>query len=477
VTVDEPIAARSASRAWLVVAAMALVNLLVALDFLGTSVLLPDIAHRFQAGTDTLAWITNAYLLTLAAPLVAAGRIADVLGRKRLAVGGLVGFAVASTGAGLAPSAELLILARGVQGLAAAALTATGLSIVAGAFPAARRGPAVGAWAAVGAVGSAAGPVVAGVVAEVWSWRGFFLLNVPLACVALVAIVLLVEPDRPAAPGRAPRPAVGWASIGALTLGIGLLVVALLQAPEWGWSSPGVLGAAIGAGFVLAWFVRRERASTAPIVDASVFRSRSYAGTATVAFVANIAFAAATFFVSLYLQQVRDLSPGATGAAFLALTIPLMIASPVVGVLTERIGPGPLMSVGLVLLAASFAVLSRLGLGPTPALVGIGLVLSGLGQGLAFNVSNVAGMDAIDPARAGLASGMINGIRQLGSLFGLAITEALFAVLRDSASGSAAETFVAALAPTMLLVAAVCLLAVIPARWARGAPVRGAPAG
>jgi EmrB/QacA subfamily drug resistance transporter len=455
-------AERAARRPWLVVAAMALVNLLVALDFLGTSVLLPDIASQFHASTGTLAWISNAYLLTLAAPLVAAGRIADVLGRKRLALGGLVVFVRASLGAGLAPDAGFLIAARAVQGLAAAALTATGLSIVSDAFPAARRGPAVGAWAAVGAIGSAAGPVVAGVVAQSASWRWFFLLNVPLAVIALVAIACLVVPTRQ----TATHPRVGWESIAALTAGIALLVFALLQAPEWGWASPGVLGAALAAAVVLGWFTHRERASADPIVDASVFRSRSYAGTATVAFVANIAFAAATFFVSLYLQQVRDLDPGAAGLAFLALTIPLVLTSPLVGVMTERFRPGTLMSAGLLLLAASFAVLSRLGVGATPALVALGLVLSGLGQGLAFNVSNVAGMDAIEPARAGLASGMINGIRQLGSLFGLAVTEVVFAVVRDGATGSPAATFVTALGPTMLLVAGVCLVSVVPARWA-----------
>lgn len=453
-------------RAWIVVAAMALVNLLVALDFLGMSVLLPDIAADLHVGTGALAWITNAYLLTLAAPLVAAGRIADVLGRKRLAVGGLVVFVLASLGAAAAPSAALLVGARAVQGLAAAALTATGLSIVSDSFAADARGPAVGAWAAVGAIGSAAGPVVAGLVAQSLSWRWFFLLNVPFAGVALVAVLALVASDRP----RRTRRRVGVESLVALTLGIALLVFALLQAPVWGFASPGVVVPTLVGVAVLAWFARRERSAADPIVDPAVFRNRSYAGTATVAFVANIAFAAVTFFVSLYLQQVLHFDAGETGLAFLALTIPLVLCSPVVGLLTERIGPGTLMAVGLVLLAASFLLLSQLDTTSGTALVTVAFVLSGVGQGLAFNVSNVAGMDAVEPARAGLASGMINGIRQLGSLFGLAVTEVLFALLRDASAGGAAESFVAALGPTMLLVAGVCLVAVVPARWARRSP-------
>ncbi|MSO38391.1 MAG: MFS transporter [Acidimicrobiia bacterium] len=447
---------------WLVVATMSLVNFLIAFDSLGVSVLLPSIAKDLSAGTTDLMLITNIYMLMLTAPLLAAGRIADVVGKKRLAMIGLAMLVIGSIAAEAAPEISILIAARGLQGLAAAILTATGLSIVSDVFDDDERGPAIGAWVAVGAIGSAAGPIVAGLTAQLLGWRWFFLLTGFVALIALIAVAIFVR-DSPIQ--RSAKRGLALPSAALLTFGVAFVLILIFKGARMGWLSPAVVACFVVGLVLLVAFVKVERRSPDPLIERGIFRNRAYRGTAAVALVANVGFATATFFVSLYLQQVLGLRPGPAGLMFLALTIPLIIASPIAGALIKRVSLGKLMACGMVFIAVSFLVLSKLGVASAMIVVVIALVLSGIGQALAFTVSNVAGMSALPADESGSASGMINGIRQLGSLVGLAGAVALFTRLEFRATGSSVEIFVAALGPTMMVVAVISLATVVPALW------------
>lgn len=436
-----------------VIVVLCAVNLLVAADFLGASVLLDPIGRDLHMGTASLAWVVNGYLLTLAAPLIAFGRAADSVGALRLTRLGLLVFAVGAAITGVAGSEGVLIAGRMVQGLGASVLTATGLSLVSTAAAPGEHGRVVGIWAGVGAIGSAAGPLLAGGLEALGSWRLFFLVDVPFALVVLWFLRTARDADRPAAPA-----AVDVVGVVCLTLGLGGAVLALLAGPDSGWASFPVVGGAVAAVVLLTTFAVRDAHAAQPLLDRRLFGGYRYRAVATAAFVGNVAFAVISFFASLYLQQVQDLDPVAAGAVFLAMTVPLIALSPRVGGWTTRFRVGRLMAGGLVVVAVSVAVFAAIGVDDGLGPVIVALVLSGAGQAFVFNVSNIAAVDA-EVGDAGLESGMINEVRQIGALVGLAAFGGLFAALQTSGHGSADTVFVDALRLPNLLLAAVCLLA------------------
>ncbi len=438
------------------------VNVMVALDFLGASVLLDPIGADLRLSTADLTWIVNGYLLTLAAPLIVAGRAADRFGALRLTRIGIAAFGFGALVTGLAPNAAVLVAGRMTQGLGASILTATGLTLVNASAPAAERGRIVGIWAAVGAVGSAAGPLVAGLVEAVSVWRVFFLMDVPIALA--VAWWLRAECDDPKARSRDP---IGVRAVVALTVGLGLGVFAVLQAPESGWGSPVVVGAGVTAVALLTWFVGEELRASQPLIDRRLFTDRRSAAAAVTAFVGNAAFATVAFFASLYLQQVQGFDAVGAGAVFLAMTVPLMVLSPVAGAATRRFDSRPLMGCGLIVVAISVASFATLSTRSGVVTMIVALMLSGVGQAFVFNVSNIAAMSGVDATAGGLASGVVNEVRQLGALIGLAAMGAGVAGTPRVETPAAAERFVDALRGPSWALAAVCGLAALIVLGAR----------
>lgn len=432
------------------------VNVVVALDFLGASVLLAPMGRDLHLSTGDLAWVVNGYLLTLAAPLIAVGRAADAYGPIRLTRIGLVGFATGALVTGAANSAELLVAGRMLQGLGASVLAATGLTLVNTAAPPGDRGRVVGIWAGVGAVGSAAGPLVAGLIEAASVWRVFFLMDVPVAL--LVAWLLRRERDDV---GRDRQPVVGIGAAMLLTVGLGLVVFAVLAGPQTGWGSSWVVGPAAGGVALLAGLALEQRRSPHPLIPRSLVRRPGYRAVAVTAWMGNAAFAVVAFFASLYLQQVQGLEPVAAGAVFLAMTVPLVVGSPIAGRWTHRVAGSTLMALGLVITAASVAVFAALSADGSLVLVIVALAVSGVGQALVFNVSNIAAMAGSAGPEGGVASGVINEIRQLGALVGLALVSGWFAQRQASGSGSADEVFVIALRIPSLSLAAACIGAAI----------------
>ncbi len=448
------------------------INVVVALDFLGASVLLHSVGRDLHMSTAELTWVVNGYLLTLAAPLIAMGGCADSIGAVRLTRIGLVIFALGALASGLAGSAEVLIFGRMAQGLGASALAATGLSLVSSTAKEGDRGRVVGIWAGVGAAGSAAGPLVGGLLAALGSWRIFFLIDVPIAIVVLVLLRGARDSGRPAPRTAADMP-TAWSGLrpaALLTLGLGFAVFAVLAGPDSGWASTAVVVPAAVAAALLAAFAVLDRRSSRPILDRSLF-GRRYSAIAAAAFVGNAAFAVVAFFASLYLQQVQGLKPVAAGAVFLAMTIPLVVLSPLVGRVTRSSTVAPLMAGGLLIVAGSVALFAVLSASTGTAILVVALVLTGVGQSVVFNVSNVAAMEG-DMSAAGLESGMINEIRQLGALIGLAVVGALFAAGQNRSDANAALAFSEALVLPSLLLAGSCLaVAAMVLTSGRGQPV------
>jgi EmrB/QacA subfamily drug resistance transporter len=450
---------------------MSSANFAIALDFAGLNVALPDIAEDLGATTGGLQWITIAYLLTLTVFLVPAGRAADRYGRRRLCMGGLVVFTMGSVVSTVAGSPTELAISRGITGIGAAFLMATTLSLVGAAFPWSQgRGRAIGLWTAVGAVGSASGPLFAGILTQAASWRWFFALAVPLA---LVTLAVLTTGRVPESRGDRGGATLDWIGAALLTLGLGGIVLALLMAPAPGSNEMAVALAAVLGLVGLAGFAVREHTASEPLVDLQSFANVGFVISSAVAFVANVAFAAAMFFIALYLQDVYELGPATSGTILLALTASLVVLSPVAGRLAPRIGVDLVMVIGMVALIMSFVLFAFIGNNQGLPLAILGLLLSGAGQAFAFDGSNLGAISAVPERAIGAASGLVNGVRQAGALLGLAFTGALFRHLAGNEPDD--NSFVDGLRPTMLFVAGICAIAAVVALMTRARVDRAAP--
>ncbi|MFO0998687.1 MAG: MFS transporter [Alphaproteobacteria bacterium] len=410
------------SQKWWIVGAMASPVLLICIDFYGIIVALPTIGDAFGADSELLEWTINGFFLGFAAPLVAVGRLADIVGRRRIVLLGSLLFALASAFCGFAEDAAALIGGRALQGIASALMFSASLSIVSNAFTKEERGHGIGVWSAIGLLGSAIGPVVGGLLTEDLSWRWFFYVNLPVAA-AGIALTLLVVPESrdESAPRAIDLP--GFVLVTAAFVGI---VLGLQLSSRLGFGSPVVLGSLAVGALLLALFVVVEERTANPLVQFTLFRGHDYLGGSAVGFIANYAFASLTFFVTLYLQDILRASPDRTGAVFMTFSVPLVATSLLVGWAQRLWGVRLPMAVGMVLVAASFLFIT----GVTPSegvdLVVAALVISGFGQALAYNISTNAAMSAIPEEKAGAASGVLSSLRMLGLVMGVAVTGALF---------------------------------------------------
>jgi EmrB/QacA subfamily drug resistance transporter len=415
-------AARSEdARKWWIVGAVSLVFLPLIIDFYGIVVALPSIGRDLHSSTTSLAWTVNAFMLGMAGPLVAVGRLGDLLGRRRVMLWGLGLFGAASIACGLAQAEWQLVAARGAQGVGSAMLFALGLSIVSNAFPPEQRSVGIGVLGAVGGVGSAIGPLVGGFFTQALSWRWFFFVNVPIIAIATVLTLAKVEESRDESAKRE----LDLLGAIAVTAGFVLLVLGFQQMQVVEWSSPLVLGSLLAGVALILAFVLVERRSAAPLVDLSLFKDPDFLGPATLAFLANYVFGASMFFVTLYLQFILGYDPIRTGLFFLAFSIPFVLVGAISGKVDQRIGLRRALAAGMLWLALAFALLAAVEPASGPALVVWGLLAAGVGQGLAYNLSTTAAMAPIPPDKAGVASGVLNTIRMVGLALGVALTGVL----------------------------------------------------
>ena len=380
------------NRKWWTLGSMSFALFMIMLDNTVVNVALPSIQSDLGASLSALEWTINAYTLVFAVLLVTGGRLGDIFGRRRAFLFGVIVFALSSATAGFAQNDLSLVVSRAVQGIGAAFMMPATLSIITNAFPAHERGKAIGTWAGVSALALALGPVVGGFLTEAVSWRAIFFLNLPVAALAVfVTLVATKESRDPNVPKT-----VDYAGVATLTIGIGALVLALVEGNGWGWGSPRILALLATSVVGLASFAIVERRTRFPMVEFSFLRSRAFVGTNGIAFVVSFAMLAVFFFMALYMQNILGYSPLEAGIRFLPTTVVIIVAAPLAGRLTDRIGARTPIAIGLSLVAVALYMQSRITIDTTYSDLFLPFVLMGLGIGLTMSPMSTAAMNAVD---------------------------------------------------------------------------------
>jgi EmrB/QacA subfamily drug resistance transporter len=413
------------NRRWWTLGAMCFALFMIMLDNTVVNVALPSIQKDLGSSISGLEWTVNAYTLSFAVLLVTGGRLGDIFGRRRMFLFGVVVFGLSSALIGFSQSDTWLIAFRAVQGVGAAFMMPATLSIISNAFPPQERGRAIGTWAGVSAMALAIGPVVGGFLVEHVSWQSIFFLNVPVAAVAVFVTLAAAQESR----DETSTHHVDLPGVLTISLGLAALVLALVEGNAWGWGSPEVLGLMAFSALALVTFVVAERRSPEPMVDFSFFRSRSFLGANLVSFIVTFAMLAMFFFLALYMQNVRGYSPLEAGIRFLPSTVMIIIMGPLAGRLTDRIGPRPLMTAGLLIVAVSMFWQGHLAVDTSYGFLLPAFMLMGIGMGLVMSPMSTAAMNAVEHTKAGVASGILSMSRMVGGTFGVAVMGALVTAL------------------------------------------------
>jgi EmrB/QacA subfamily drug resistance transporter len=425
------------NRRWWTLAAMCFALFMIMLDNTVVNVALPSIQDDLGATLSGLEWTVNIYTLTFAVLLVTGGRLGDILGRRRMFLFGVVVFALSSAAIGLSPGQGWLIAGRALQGVGAAFMMPATLSIITVTFPAEERGKAIGTWAGVSALALAIGPVIGGALAEYVSWRAIFFLNLPVAVGAVAVTLFATRESR----DESRRHSIDWLGIGALSVGLSALVLALVEGNAWGWDSAGVIALFATALVGLASFALIEPRVEEPMVDFSLFRSRTFLGANAVAFIVSFAMFAMFFFTALYMQNILGYSPVEAGVRFLPSTLMIVLIAPIAGRLADRVGPRPLIVGGLTLVALALFLQTRIDVHTGYGLLLPAFVLMGIGMALVMSPMSTAAMNSVEPQKAGVGSGILSMNRMVGATFGVAAIGALFQHLaRDELSHRLAGT-------------------------------------
>jgi EmrB/QacA subfamily drug resistance transporter len=457
---------RRAGSPGLVLALTSVAFFMVSLDALVVVTALPAIHRSIGGAIGTLEWAVNAYALTFAAGIITAAALGERLGRRRVYVAGLVVFTLASAACAVAPNASLLIAARAVQGLGAAAVTPLALTILAAAFRVERRGAVVGIFGGISGLAVAGGPLVGGAVTQGLDWHWIFWINVPFGVFAVLGSLLFLPTGRAASSGSAQaRLDVPGAVLSAG--GAALLTWGLVRVGESGWGDPLGLAGLLGGLAVLTGFVAWERRVASPMLPLRLFRVRTFAAANVTGFMSFGAIMSAAFLTAQYFQLGLGYSPLAAGLRMLPWTATPMVVAPAAGALADRIGTRPLLVVGLALQAGGLAWVALLAsAGPVLAETGgygryvLPFVVAGVGISMAIPTVPTAALSAVSPADVGRASGASNTTQRFGGAFGIALVSAVFAAhghLGTSAS------FTAGYRPAMLGAAGLSLLGAVAA--------------
>lgn len=412
------IAFKSTQGRWVVLATV-LGSGMAQLDGTVVNVALPRIGDDLDAGLTSLQWTLNAYTLTLAGLLLLGGSLGDRLGRRRIFIVGTVWFAVASAGCALAPSADLLIATRALQGIGAALLTPGSLAILEAVFRPTDRAEAVGAWSGLGGVASAIGPVLGGVLVGLapWGWRLAFLINLPLAVVVvLVAARHVPETRDERASGRLDVTGAASAAVG-----LALVIYALTEGPAHGWQSATITALVAGLA-VLAGFLVNEARVRDPMMPPALFTSRQFVGANLVTLVVYAALSGALFLIPVALQRVAGFTPVAAGSALLPITLVMLLLSARMGRLAQRIGPRRPMTIGPIVAAAGMALYTRID-EHTSYLVDVLPAVLVFGLGLSITVAPLTAtvLAAAPEHEVGVASAVNNSVARAAGLLAVAV--------------------------------------------------------
>jgi EmrB/QacA subfamily drug resistance transporter len=398
------------------------------LDSTVVNVALPDIGEDLNASTSALQWILNGYLLTLASLILLGGSLGDRLGRRRVFQVGVILFTLASLLCAVAPSVELLIFARLVQGIGGALLTPGSLAIIEASFRPADRARAIGAWSGLGGVAGAVGPLVGGWLIGAISWRAIFLINLPLgAFVVWAAARYVPESHDPNAAGKLDLSGAALAAIG-----LGGTTYALIEAPEGG--SAVIATAVIGVAALVGFFWQELR-SPNPMLPLGIFSSRQFSAANAVTFVVYAALGVVFFLLVSFLQISMGYSPIAAGSASLPVTALMLVGSARAGELAQRIGPRVPLSLGPLIIAAGMLLMLRIDPGDSYiSTVLPAVIVFGLGLTLVVAPVTATVMAAVDSANSGIASGVNNAVARVAGLLAVAVIPAIAGLTGDAFS-------------------------------------------
>jgi EmrB/QacA subfamily drug resistance transporter len=426
-------------RRWLALAVIVTAQFMVVLDVAIVNVALPSIKNDLHFPEASLQWVISAYAIVFGGVLLLGGRLSDVLGRRRLFVTGIALFSASSLLCGLAWSEGSLVAFRAVQGLGGALLAPAALSILMTTFAEGReRNVALGVWGAASGSGGAAGVLLGGLLTSSLSWSWIFFINVPVGAAVIAVTPWLLRESR----SELRHKHFDIAGATSVTAGLMLLVYALTRTATSGWGDATTLAFLAGSALLLAAFIAIELRSAAPLLPLRIFRQRSLAAANGLAVIVGATMFSQFFLLTLYMQQVLHYSPLQSGAAFAVTTLSIVIFANVGQKLVTRFGVRPVLTSGLLLVAASLALLTQL---PTDGQYVANLfpayLLSGIGMGFTFVPMTIAGLTGVAPADAGVASGLINTTRQIGGAVGLAAVSTIAAAsVHHGATASLAAT-------------------------------------
>jgi EmrB/QacA subfamily drug resistance transporter len=403
---------------WWALALLCAVQFMVVLDIAIVNVALPSIQVDLGFSQENLQWVISAYALVFGGFLLLGGRLADILGRRSVFMVGLVVFSIGSLLCGLAWNDESLIVARALQGLGAATITPSALSILTTTFSEGReRNIALGAWGAVGGFGAAAGVLMGGILTDLLSWEWIFFVNVPVGIAALALAPLLLTESRDAHGQSHDIP-------GAIlvTSGLVLVVLGITQGQQWGWGSASTLGVFALSAILLAAFVLWESRQQEPLVPFSIFRLQTLTAANVAGFIMGTAMFSMFLMLTLYMQQVLGYSPLETGVAYLAVAGTAVIWANVAAAAVNRIGVKPALVLGMVLLTVGLLYFTQVSVGGSYwADLFPGFLVLGVAIPFAFVPITIAALAGTKPQEAGLASGLINTSQQIGGAVGIAL--------------------------------------------------------
>ncbi|HZF92488.1 MFS transporter [Streptomyces sp.] len=403
---------------WLTLTAVAFGLFMVGLDGSVVSIANPEIGRDLHATTADLQWVTNSYLLALAAALILGGKLGDRFGRRTFYLIGVVGFTLASVAIGLAGSIEGVIAFRAVQGLFGALLMPNTLALLRAVFPPRKFGMAVGIWGMVSSVSTALGPIVGGLLVQHVNWESVFYLNAPIGVVALVFSALVLPQSRNTAAAREKFDIAGVALLG---LGLLAVVLGVVKGETWGWTSAGTLGAIAAGLLILLVFAWCETRVAHPLLPMRLFRNPALAIGTVITALNFFVLLGVIFFVMLYLQNVRGFSPVEAGVRTLPLSLASVIASPLGAKLTERYGPRLTMPLGMVLQAAAAFTLLAWSADSSYAIMWPPFIALGLGVGMVMSASSEAIVGNAPVRDGGVAGGLQATALQVGGALGTSV--------------------------------------------------------
>jgi EmrB/QacA subfamily drug resistance transporter len=444
------------TRKWFTLAAVSFGLFMIMLDNTVVNVALPSIQRDLGIGLSELEWIVAGYALTFAALMLIGGKMADAYGRRLIFVVGIAVFTLASLWCGLASSGEMLIVARIVQGAGAALMSPATLSIITATFPPRQRGTAIGIWAGVSALALAIGPLAGGLITEHLSWSWIFFINVPVGIVGIAASFLFIDESRDETHERLDLPGLATSA-----LGLFALTYALIEANTYGWGSARILGAFAIAALSLAVFVVLESRQRAPMLPLGLFRNRTYTGANIVILLVSLSMFGVFFFVSLYMQNILGYSAVQAGAAFLPMTVLIILIAPIAGRTTDRVGSRWFMTGGMVLIALQLLYFSRLGPDATFWQLLPAMLIGGIGMASTMTPSTSAATRSVPVDKAGVGSAVLNAFRQVGGTMGIAVIGAIMA--HEAAGARTVEAFMDGFQSALMVAAAIALVGAVVA--------------